>query len=279
MVVERVEEVKMADDKMELHLETSKFLEGWSPDVNQDEAILAQEREIEREIAESIPLIGPKCSLLSLSKEYAKDDDVYLEKLKDLQTKYQNIRRTRPDGNCFFRAFSFAYLESLLNDKQEYNRFCEIASKSKDNLVALGFPQFTIEDFYDTFMEVLKKIDKQMTLEDLLEIFNNQGYSDYIVVYMRLITSGHLQKEETFFNSFIEGDRSVKEFCHQEVEPMYKESDHIHIIALTLALDVGVRIQYMDRGEGSEVNAHDFPEKKEPRIHLLYRPGHYDILY
>ncbi|XP_023212070.1 ubiquitin thioesterase OTUB1-like [Centruroides sculpturatus] len=128
-------------------------------------------------------------------------------------------------------------------------------------------------------MEVLKKIDKQMTLEDLLETFNNQGYSDYIVVYMRLITSGHLQKEETFFTSFIEGDRSVKEFCHQEVEPMYKESDHIHIIALTLALNVGVRIQYMDRGEGSEVNAHDFPEKKEPRIHLLYRPGHYDILY
>lgn len=60
---------------------------------------------------------------------------------------------------------------------------------------------------------------------------------------------------------------------------MYKESDHIHVIALTLALSVGVRIQYMDRGTGGHVNAHDFPEDKTPRIHLLYRPGHYDILY
>lgn len=34
---------------------------------------------------------------------------------------------------------------------------------------------------------------------------------------------------------------------------MYKESDHIHIIALSNALNVGVRVKYMDRGEESEV--------------------------
>lgn len=65
----------------------------------------------------------------------------------------------------------------------------------------------------------------------------------------------------------------------QEVEPMYRESDHLHISALTAALGVGVRVQYMDRGEGGRVNHHDFPEGDNPRIHMLYRPGHYDILY
>ena len=29
-------------------------------------------------------------------------------------------------------------------------RFKNIAAKSKDDLVSLGFPQFTIEDFHDT---------------------------------------------------------------------------------------------------------------------------------
>ena len=29
-------------------------------------------------------------------------------------------------------------------------RFKEVASKSKDDLVALGFPEFTIEDFHET---------------------------------------------------------------------------------------------------------------------------------
>ena len=65
----------------------------------------------------------------------------------------------------------------------------------------------------------------------------------------------------------------------QEVEPMYHESDHIHISALTAAVGVNIRVQYMDRGEGGRVNHHDFPEGTEPRIHILYRPGHYDILY
>lgn len=68
-------------------------------------------------------------------------------------------------------------------------------------------------------------------------------------------------------------------FMLQEVEPMYKESDHIHIIAMSTALGTGVRVRYMDRGAGTEVTAHDFPEGATPAVHLLYRPGHYDILY
>lgn len=85
----------------------------------------------------------------SLENEYH-PDDVYAKKVRDLASKYKNIRRTRPDGNCFYRAFAYAYLEKLLEDKQEYQRFYELASKSKDNLVNLGFPKFTVEDFHET---------------------------------------------------------------------------------------------------------------------------------
>ncbi len=60
---------------------------------------------------------------------------------------------------------------------------------------------------------------------------------------------------------------------------MYRESDHIHISALTKALDISVCVEYMDRGNGGQVNSHCFPEDSNPSIHLLYRPGHYDILY
>ena len=74
-------------------------------------------------------------------------------------------------------------------------------------------------------------------------------------------------------------DQSFLPILWQEVEPMYVECDHLHITALTSALGVPVRVQYMDRAEGGHVNQHDFPEGAPPRIHLLYRPGHYDILY
>lgn len=68
-------------------------------------------------------------------------------------------------------------------------------------------------------------------------------------------------------------------FPLQEVEPMCKESDHIHIIALARALHVSILVEYMDRGEGGATNPHVFPEGSQPRVCLLYRPGHYDILY
>lgn len=59
---------------------------------------------------------------------------------------------------------------------------------------------------------------------------------------------------------------------------MYQESDHIHITALTTFLGARVRVAYMDQS-GEKIVFHDFPDGCEPCLHLLYRPGHYDILY
>lgn len=72
---------------------------------------------------------------------------------------------------------------------------------------------------------------------------------------------------------------------------MGEESDHVHITALSDALGVAIRIVYLDRSHDDKgsvsVNHHDFtPEANsgggvaiKPFITLLYRPGHYDILY
>lgn len=75
---------------------------------------------------------------------------MYEQKAKYLMKKYKAVRRTRPDGNCFFRAFSYAYLERLLTDRKEYEKFYDFAKSSKDKLVSLGFSLFAVEDFYET---------------------------------------------------------------------------------------------------------------------------------
>ncbi|XP_006036944.1 ubiquitin thioesterase OTUB1, partial [Alligator sinensis] len=222
--------------------------------------------------------VSERLELAVLYKEYAPDDLVYQHKIKDLLQKYSYIRKTRPDGNCFYRAFGFAHLEALLGDRTELQRFKEISAKSKEELVSQGFTEFTIEDFHNTFMELIEQVERGVAPGELLAAFNEQSTSDYLVVYLRLLTSGHLQRHAAFFQHFIEGGRGVKEFCQQEVEPMSKESDHIHIIALAQALQAPVRVEYMDRGRGA-TNPHVFPEGAAPRVCLLYRPGHYDILY
>uniref|UniRef100_H3AQB5 Ubiquitin thioesterase n=1 Tax=Latimeria chalumnae TaxID=7897 RepID=H3AQB5_LATCH len=243
-----------------------------------DEAIMAQQDRIQQEIATMNPLVSARLELSVLYKEYAQDDHVYQQKIKDLHKKYAYIRKTRPDGNCFYRAFGFSHLEALLEDSKELQKYKteamnKIAERADQNKKKCPLP------FHGKFMDLIELVEKQASVTDLLNAFNEQSISDYLVVYLRLLTSGYLQRESHFFEHFIEGGRTVKEFCQQEVEPMSKESDHIHIIALAQALNVSILVEYMDRGEGGSTNHHIFPEGSDPKVYLLYRPGHYDILY
>ena len=134
-----------------------------------------------------------------------------------------------------------------------------MSAKSKEDLVSQGFTEFTIEDFHNTvslavsgwagreggsvgcgkgslsslifphfnlcpwvgqFMDLIEQVEKQTSVADLLASFNDQSTSDYLVVYLRLLTSGYLQRESKFFEHFIEGGRTVKEFCQQVPPPL-----------------------------------------------------------
>ncbi len=65
-------------------------------------------------------------------------------------------------------------------------------------------------------MEVVDVLSKGSSAHDqLFKLFNEQGYSDYVVVYLRLITSSQLQSNADFYQNFIEGDRTITEFCRQ----------------------------------------------------------------
>lgn len=254
---------------------------------NDIEAIKEQERQIEREIADRMPNVSDLVPISDLKNDYSLDDQIYQKKIQHIEKDYKSLRRTRPDGNCFYRGFAFAYLESLISrpDSKEIDKVIQVAKTSLEQMVQMNYPPVTAEDFCDVFLSILLVI-KERTItsaQELLERFGQQSMSDYIVVYLRLITSIHLQLNEETYSNFIVDSPNIKEFCKTEVEPMFKESDHLHIVALTSALKVCARVVYMDRGPSDSVNVHDFADdqlnSKEPRVHLLYRPGHYDILY
>jgi ubiquitin thioesterase protein OTUB1 len=47
----------------------------------------------------------------------------------------------------------------------------------------------------------------------------------------------------TVFQNFMVDGQTVEEFCSIEVEPMYRESDHIHVTALTQLTKVPVQVR------------------------------------
>lgn len=89
-----------------------------------DAEILLQANAIRAE-ASSVPYVGDLESLSALRTEYEQGSQVFLDKIDRLGSLgFSYMRRTRGDGNCFYRAFIFGYLERLLlkNDTAERER-------------------------------------------------------------------------------------------------------------------------------------------------------------
>jgi ubiquitin thioesterase protein OTUB1 len=80
----------------------------------------------------------------------------------------------------------------------------------------------------------------------------------------------------------LETAEDIASFCAREVEPMGRECEQLQIIALCEFLGAKVKIEYLD-GEpfDGHLNAVDvnMDSSDTPAVTLLFRPGHYDILY
>jgi hypothetical protein len=62
---------------------------------------------------------------------------------------------------------------------------------------------------------------------------------------------------------------------------MGKEADMVQVLALAEVLQINVIIEYLDGREfHDKLTQHQFgPPEVKTKVTLLYRPGHYDILY
>lgn len=62
-----------------------------------------------------------------------------------------------------------------------------VADASKDVLLAAGYPEWTTEDFWETFKEGLNAVPAKSS-EELLAIFSDLGLSSYLLCFARLMT-------------------------------------------------------------------------------------------
>uniref|UniRef100_A0AAV1U8R6 ubiquitinyl hydrolase 1 n=1 Tax=Peronospora matthiolae TaxID=2874970 RepID=A0AAV1U8R6_9STRA len=244
------------------------------------------------------PLLSDRLSVLCLQAEYVGNvNGNFMHGIKSLDTRYEALRRVRGDGNCFFRSFIFTLCEHLLPSQgaEDSNaalrcRIQDKIQKSKSELVAIGYSDVAIDAFWETFVDYLAAMETRSYAELVQDFQTEGGEAEYLVWYMRLLTAGYMKKHAERFQPFIDGlcpGQTVAQFCATEVEPMGKECDQPQIAALTEALEVGVKIEYLDGSAGAGeplqsyvCSAVDATERQVPVfITLLYRPGHYDILY
>jgi ubiquitin thioesterase protein OTUB1 len=265
--------------------------------VHADQLTMEQMENIRSNIAEMQLLVGKEVGVTSLL-EYYKNAHLpgFVLGIEYLAARYQ-MRQIRGDGNCFYRALWFGYLEALLRSylsattgeqrvlvTSELNRMIEKIRGSLQELVQLDYPEFALECFYDELLELLEALLTQ-SVESLETMFQEGGKADYLNWYMRILTAGYLKRNVDRFLPFVEGlFVDMDAYCKSEVEPVGKECEQLQILALTEYLEVQVEISYLDGRYSPETGVNkvfipESPQKCPFPVSLLYRPGHYDLLY
>ena len=117
---------------------------------------------------------------------------------------------------------------------------------------------------------------------------------------MRVMAAAQMKSNPDRYLPYVMAENyyDIPSFCSKEVEPMGKECGMVQVSALAECMGVRVVIEYMDGrmppgggaavanhvfGDGDDVGGNDGDASSNDvdrtTITLLYRPGHYDILY
>lgn len=150
------------------------------------------------------------------------------------------------------------------------------------------------EDFSDVTFDLLQEITEavgngQDAMSILTSKWNDEEFSHPMTYHLRLLAASWLKGNEDDYRHFLTSDADT--YCNEWILPTNKEIDQVAIDLLFNVFlkdaDMVLEIAYLDTSEGTEVNLHRWPHDTKdrdpatlgPMINLLYRPGHYDMLY
>ncbi|KAF8875730.1 peptidase C65 Otubain-domain-containing protein [Gymnopilus junonius] len=240
-----------------------------------------------------IDILAPMSTLLS---EYENGSPSFLKQIDWLiKQGFDRVRRTRGDGDCFYRSLGFAYVESLINSQdREFAVASSLSmlSSTKDTLDKAGIERLVYEDFYDEFTFLIESITRPdpqglvLNSDRLLSAFQSPETSNAIVIYLRFLTSAQIRLNREDFEGFVvhpdtKDPMDLDSFCANVVQAMGKEADNVEIEALCRALQLNVDVAYLNgvREDGVDfITFRNDSNSQAPPLILLYRPGHYDIL-
>ncbi|KAH8897568.1 cysteine proteinase, partial [Thozetella sp. PMI_491] len=241
---------------------------------------------------------GEKVASYAITEEYAKADPVYVEKTANLPHTYSHYRPIQGDGNCGWRAIAFGYFETLVRHNNQALIRAEV-----ERLVGLndfiknvgGIDPYIYEDMVEETFTLLKNISVALPAQDeamaiLLSTFNTPELGNSILYHFRLLASSQFKSNIGTYEPFLASGTPDK-YITSTLECPDIEIDHLGLVLLASVLikpaGFVLEVAYLDRSPGAQANTYRFPEDANgqdaaslgPIIYLLYRPGHYDILY
>lgn len=246
----------------------------------------AQLEDIQNDIRKEQPLTSALKPLEDLRSKYEAGSN-FDKGVLILANDYSGVRSIRGDGNCYYRAFLYSLCEKLFQaEADEKNRIKAFVQTSAATTEKAGYDATAIEIFHETLVDLIVSVVDGTTTQDKIheELLEENATSDYCTWYCRVLTGTQLKSDpDRFFPYLEDGSRDVFSFCSKSVEPMGVECTMVQVLALAEIFRVQVKIEYLDGHDiaaSGKLQQHQFgPENSKTSLTLLYRPGHYDILY
>ncbi|CAD8119242.1 unnamed protein product [Paramecium sonneborni] len=268
---------------------------------NKHQDFLQKDDERQKKVYAIIKLINAQSSdLRNIDQQFKKYIQDYQDKnelfkeynIKQIQIK-QNLKnicngfiKVRGDGNCFYTAFGFQFLNHLLityND-DEFNQFINqiksIDLRSRININNQQIVQQELE--IEILNEFIYQIQQLRIIEDIQER-RKQLKSQFSQYELQNDGNGFLYTLSTIFfrnlsDYLIENNHNMKQLVEDKQNLLIweQECDNNEVIINELAqyLKINVILIFFDQGN---YKIRKYQENNQNQIILLIRPGQYNI--
>merc|ERR1740123_1165026 len=113
-----------------------------------------------------------------------------------------------------------------------------------------------------------------------IERMSNQSHASTLIFWARMMASLQMRENEKEYAPFIPEEKGgFTGYLRSDVEALKSEADHLQTVALSKGLDVAITIYCLENiAKGGPQTVRTI-ESRRSCIDLLFRPGHYDVLY
>lgn len=234
--------------------------------------------------------LGAPLSLLELAKDFAHSPN-HQRKIQQLHGEgFQHFRRVRGDGNCFYRAVAFAWIESLF----ALTMLGQLQVTSPSALLPFGWPeskrfQGLAGEYHLLQQELTAALSPYAGGDEARRRLHHKLLSDprfdlCLVVLLRLVVAEYCYGPgagDEVLQSSAALHGGVENMIRTQVLPLGQEAEASAGVCVSRALQARMHIVQLDGSDG-HIPTYVYPSEdyeSKIRLCLLFRPGHYDLLY
>lgn len=231
---------------------------------------------------ESYPLTcgSHRLPILSL-QNISRYNGIQRELVKKLVGKYTHWRRIRGDGDCYYRAVAVSFLEYLCRRTTGVGELSQFVQGLQHQNIAYVIPGF--ESQYKYFLRRISELaTAKSTFQDAFAMLQNclqeAKFDQSAAAVFRCISYYSFEElldKNPDFSNFL--DNSIENYL-ELMTTKGKEAEGVIYRAMAHGLGVDIDHVTLDALQCRE-DRYEGGGKKEVVLSLLYKPGHYDVLY